>query len=80
VPSRPVDRRLDELIRRCYAGLDSMALRREVLARLRGIVTIDAAFFATVDPATMLFTSALSEDPLIDAAPLFLATSSTVTM
>jgi DNA-binding CsgD family transcriptional regulator len=50
-----------------------MALRHEVVARLRGIVNIDAAFFATVDPATMLFTSALSEDPLIDAAPLFLA-------
>jgi len=35
-------------------------------------VPIDAAFFATVDPATMLFTSAVSEEPLVAAAGLFL--------
>ncbi|MEY2398536.1 MAG: hypothetical protein QOJ00_1710 [Actinomycetota bacterium] len=66
-------RRIDELVRRCYTGLDVAGLQREVLRRLREIVTVDAAFFATVDPVTMLFTSAISEDPLIGAAPLFLA-------
>jgi DNA-binding CsgD family transcriptional regulator len=65
-------RRADELVRRCHAGLDSVSLRREALQRLRGLVSIDAAFFATVDPATMLFTSAVSEEPLIDAGPVFL--------
>lgn len=72
VVTRESRRRADELVRRCYVGLDSMTFRREALRRLRGVVTIDAGFFATVDPATLLFTSAVSEDPLIDVAPLFL--------
>lgn len=58
---------------RCYAGLDAPALGREVVRQLRPIVGIDAAFVATVDPGTLLFTSATSEEPLIEAAPLFLA-------
>jgi DNA-binding CsgD family transcriptional regulator len=33
---------------------------------------IDAAFFATADPGTLLFTGALSEEPLQAAAPFFL--------
>lgn len=45
-------------------GLDSTTFRRESLGRLRALVSIDAAFFATVDPATVLFTSALAEEPL----------------
>jgi DNA-binding CsgD family transcriptional regulator len=60
------------LIERCYAGLDATSLRVETLARLRSLMSIDAAFFATVDPITMLFTSAVSEDPLIPATPRFL--------
>lgn len=69
---RARERQISDLIRRCYAGLDATELRREVLRRLRRIVPVDAAFFATVDPATLLFTSVVSEDPLIDAAPRFL--------
>lgn len=65
--------RLDVLIRRCYAGLETDELRSEVLARLRGILTVDAAFFATVDPATLLFTSAIADDPLREATGEFLA-------
>jgi DNA-binding CsgD family transcriptional regulator len=60
----PREDRLDVLIRRCYAGLDAERLRAEVLDRLRGILTVDAVFFATVDPATMLFTSGLADEPL----------------
>lgn len=71
-PARPPSAQISDLIRQCYLGLDSDALRREVLRRLRQIVPVDAALFATVDPATMLFTSAVSEDPLVDAAPRFL--------
>jgi hypothetical protein len=42
-----------------------------VLSRLRRIMTVDAAFFGTVDPQTLLFTSA-ADDPLRAATPLFL--------
>ncbi|MEU4390150.1 LuxR C-terminal-related transcriptional regulator [Kribbella sp. NPDC023855] len=65
--------RLDVLIRRCYAGLGTDELRSEVLHRLRGILTVDAAFFATVDPATLLFTSAFADEPLRSATAEFLA-------
>lgn len=65
-------RQIEVLIERCYQGLDATALRMEVLRRLRSIVSVDAAFFATVDPVTMLFTSAVTEDPLRESAALFL--------
>ena len=58
------ERRVDELVRRCHAGLDLARLQTEVLRRLREVMAVDAAFFATVDPATLLFTSALIEEPL----------------
>src|SRR3954454_15763323 len=64
--------RLGVLIRRCYAGLEADQLRAEVLDRLSGIVTVDAAFFATVDPATLLFTSATADEPLRSASQEFL--------
>jgi DNA-binding CsgD family transcriptional regulator len=73
MPPVPAQRRIQALVERCYTGLDAMALGREVIRRLRQVLWIDAAFIATVDPATLLFTSATSEDPLIEAAPLFLA-------
>ncbi|AUG76720.1 LuxR family transcriptional regulator [Kitasatospora sp. MMS16-BH015] len=66
-------RRTAGLIERCYAGLDATELRTETLRRLRTVLPVDAAFFATVDPATVLFTSALAEEPLRAATPLFLA-------
>jgi DNA-binding CsgD family transcriptional regulator len=44
----------------------------EALRRLRTLLTIDAAFFATVDPSTLLFTSAMAEAPLASATQLFL--------
>jgi DNA-binding CsgD family transcriptional regulator len=65
-------RHVEDIVRRCYVGLDATALRVEMLHRLRSVVPVDAAFFATVDPTTMLFTSAVSEEPLIAAAALFL--------
>jgi DNA-binding CsgD family transcriptional regulator len=65
-------RRVEVLIERCYQGLDASTLRVEVLRRLKSIVTVDAAFFATVDPVTLLFTSVLSEEPLREAAAQFL--------
>jgi DNA-binding CsgD family transcriptional regulator len=65
-------RHIDALIERCYVGLDAVALRDEALRRLRALVSVDAAFFATLDPVTLLFTSVASEQPLIDVAGLFL--------
>ncbi|HEY3556021.1 MAG TPA: GAF domain-containing protein [Kribbella sp.] len=65
--------RLEVLIRRCYAGLDADLLRSEVLTRLRGVLSVDAAFFATVDPATVLFTSAVADQPLATITEQFLA-------
>ncbi|MFE7167906.1 GAF domain-containing protein [Streptomyces sp. NPDC057616] len=55
----------------CRAGQDADALRTGFLYRLRKIMPVDAAFFATVDPVTLLFTSA-AEDPLGTVTPLFL--------
>jgi DNA-binding CsgD family transcriptional regulator len=70
--ARLAERHVAEIIRRCYAGLDATQLRLEVLSRLRRIMPVDAAFFATVDPVTLLFTMAVAEDPLAAATPLFL--------
>ena len=67
-----VKRQVTALIGRCYAGLDAADLRDEVLRRLRRIMPVDAAFFGTVDPQTLLFTSAAADEPLAAATPLFL--------
>lgn len=60
------------VLRACRSGLDVGELQGEVLAALRGVMTIDAAFFATADPETLLFTGFHSEDPLVAMAPMFL--------
>ena len=62
-------RQVTALIGRCYAGLDVADLRDEVLRRLRRIMSVDAAFFGTVDPQTLLFTSAVAEAGKMAAAP-----------
>jgi len=72
VSQAAVERQATALIGRCHAGLDVSGLREEVLRRLRRILPVDAAFFATVDPTTLLFTSAAADEPLAAAAPLFL--------
>ena len=67
-----IERRVAAIERRCAKGLEAEALRTDLLRLLRDVVPIDAAFVATVDPATMLFTSAMSEEPLEAATALFL--------
>ncbi|MFF0410198.1 LuxR C-terminal-related transcriptional regulator [Kitasatospora sp. NPDC004745] len=67
-----VERRLADIERRCRSGLDADALGTEALGRLRRVVPAEAALFATVDPVTLLFTSATAEDPLGPATALFL--------
>src|SRR5215212_2427362 len=61
-----------DIMRLCHAGLDSRTLRLEALRRLRKIVPVDAAFCATVDPATLLFTGSLTEEIPESATPAFL--------
>jgi DNA-binding CsgD family transcriptional regulator len=61
-----------ELRRLCDAGLGVDEFRIQSLRRLRSYITVDAAFYATVDTATMVMTSALSEEPLAAAAACFL--------
>ena len=68
-----MERQAAALIGRCYAGLDAAGLREELLRRLRRMLPVDAAFFATVDPMTLLFTSASADEPLAAAMQLFLA-------
>ncbi|MEO5842186.1 MAG: LuxR C-terminal-related transcriptional regulator [Acidimicrobiales bacterium] len=66
------DRQIAGIAASSSLGFDSTAFRREALRRLRALVSIDAAFFATVDPVTLLFTSAVAEEPLGAATALFL--------
>ena len=60
------------MLRKCHLGLEVADLQRRVLRSLRGLMPVDAAFFATADPGTLLFTGSYSEEPLLAAAPLFL--------
>jgi DNA-binding CsgD family transcriptional regulator len=62
-----------DIMRLCHAGLDTRTLRVEALRRLRKIVPVDAAFCATVDPATLLFTGSLTEEIPQSITPAFLA-------
>ena len=70
--TRNTERALAGLVRRCYAGLDTAALRTEIAGGLRSVLTVDAAFIATVDPVTLLFTGMVVDDPLTTAGPRFL--------
>lgn len=48
-------------MRLCHGGLDSRTLRSETLRHLRKLIAIDSFWFATVDPATLLFTGSVVE-------------------
>lgn len=61
------------LVARCHVGLDSMSLQRELIERLGRIVPADAAFCASVDPATLLFTGAVVDEIPPESMPRFLA-------
>jgi hypothetical protein len=56
----------------CRSGLPPDALRDRVLKRLRRAVPFDAAFWATVDPTTLLFTRGHQEEIPADTAPYFI--------
>jgi DNA-binding CsgD family transcriptional regulator len=63
---------LQDLVRHCHGGLDAPDLQRSLLHGLRRLVPADAAFFATADPQTLLFTGAFAEEPLGTATAQFL--------
>jgi DNA-binding CsgD family transcriptional regulator len=65
-------RTLRELERLSACGLDSLAFRHAALRQLRRAMPVDAAWFATADPTTLLFTSAVVDDVLRPHAPHFL--------
>ncbi len=74
-PDSSVPRRrrtVTEIGRMSAEGLDLASFRTNGLRSLRSSVSIDAAFFATVDPTTLLFTSALAEEPLASVTAQFL--------
>jgi DNA-binding CsgD family transcriptional regulator len=55
----------------CRSGLDPDALRAAVLPKLRRAVPIDALWWATVDPATLLFTQAHRDGLPEEIGPYF---------
>ena len=52
------DRAVDALVARCHAGLDAGTLLAEFATGIGRVLSVDAVFCASVDPATMLFTRA----------------------
>ena len=70
--SGSAERIRQEIVRLCHAGLDSRTFRVEAVKRLRKAIPVDVSFFATADPATLLFTSAVVDDVLARATARFL--------
>jgi DNA-binding CsgD family transcriptional regulator len=56
----------------CRSGLPPEALRDRVLPRLRRAVPFDAAFWATVDPTTLLFTQPHQQEIPAETVPYFI--------
>jgi DNA-binding CsgD family transcriptional regulator len=69
---RSAERVRQEIIRLSHVGLDSRTFRIEVVRHLQRLIPIDASFFATADPATLLFTGAVVDDVLARATSQFL--------
>ena len=69
---RSVERVRQEIIRLSHAGLDSRTFRAEAVKQLRKAIPVDVSFFATADPATLLFTSVVVDDVLARATGEFL--------
>src|SRR5215217_491281 len=69
---RSAERVRQEIVRLSHAGLDSRTFGIEAVKRLRKAIPTDVSFFATADPATLLFTSAVRDEVLAQATPQFL--------
>lgn len=55
----------------CHRGLDMPQLKARVLRALAPAVPVDAAFFGTMDPDTLLYTSAISDPAIVAGFELF---------
>jgi DNA-binding CsgD family transcriptional regulator len=71
ISERAARRVRDELIRVSHAGLDTLAFRTGVVARLDEIIPSDTYWFPTIDPATLLVTGAVLKNIPEWAAPHF---------
>jgi DNA-binding CsgD family transcriptional regulator len=69
---RSAERVRQEIVRLSHAGLDSRTFGIEAVKQLRKAIPTDVSFFATADPATLLFTSAVRDEVLAQATPQFL--------
>jgi DNA-binding CsgD family transcriptional regulator len=69
---RALENLTGEIIEICRSGLPPEELRERVLLRLRRAVPFDAAFWATVDPATLLFTQVHQEAIPAKTVPYFI--------
>jgi DNA-binding CsgD family transcriptional regulator len=71
-PGHVVDHQARAMVRLARSGLPPAVLLERVLAQLRRAVPFDAAFWATVDPATLLFTQPRQDEIPTSAAPYFI--------
>src|ERR687890_658371 len=69
---RSAERVRQEIVRLSHAGMDSRTFGIEAVKQLRKAIPTDVSFFATADPATLLFTSAVRDEVLAQATPQFL--------
>src|SRR5215203_4088987 len=69
---RSAERVRREVVRLSHAGLDSRTFGIEAVKQLRKAIPTDVSFFATADPATLLFTTAVRDDVLARATAQFL--------
>jgi DNA-binding CsgD family transcriptional regulator len=63
---------MQSIIEVCQTGLDPEALRGQLLPLLKRAVPADAIWWATADPATLLFTGTYQEQIPATATPYFL--------
>jgi DNA-binding CsgD family transcriptional regulator len=60
------------IVESCRSGLPPEELRDRILPRLRRAVPFDAAFWASVDPTTLLFTQPHQEEIPAETVPYFI--------
>jgi DNA-binding CsgD family transcriptional regulator len=71
-PGPALDNLTAAIVESCRSGLPPERLRESVLSRLKRAVPFDAAFWATFDPATVLFTQPHQHELPPESAPYFI--------
>jgi DNA-binding CsgD family transcriptional regulator len=71
-PGPALENLMGAIVEVCRSGLSPEALRDRVLPRLRRAVPFDAAFWATVDPTTLLFTQPHQQQIPAETVPYFI--------